>query len=242
MNQAIDGSIRMKQGIRAVIAGCFFGFASSVAGVGDSSVCPAILVDIGTGTDTDRTLVCRGAAIARDFLASHGIEVRKRIKLRLYHAALNAGDSHIGSYDSAKDRIDLLTFEQARRRASEDPLFGMRMNESLYLSVVVHEVAHAIAGQNFQIQPASLIAHEYIAYVAQLSTMDVEARSQILRRYHTRAFAGVEEMSTIYYALDPSGFGVKAFRHYQSLSDPDLFIQGLISGAIVPASPDMEWQ
>jgi hypothetical protein len=119
----------------------------------------------------------------------------------------------------------------------------MQMNEALYVGVVVHEIAHAIAGQHFEIRPASVVAQEYIAYAAQLSTMEPETRSEILQRYDLAAFGGIGEMSSTFYGLNPSGFGVKVFRHYQSLSGPgrSQFIRGLLSGAIRPTDSEPEW-
>jgi hypothetical protein len=115
------------------------------------------------------------------------------------------------------------------------------MNNALYASFVIHEVAHAIAEQNFNSAPASLIAPEYLAYVAQLSTMDEPLRLQILQGYQVTPFAGIQDMSSIYYALDPNAFGVKAFLHYESLKDKTRFIQGLLTGAIKPVRPQREW-
>ena len=205
----------------------------------ESSACPAIVVDVGMGSLADRALVCDGAAKARAFFRSHGIHVRRQIRIRLHDEGIGERARHIGLYDAQKDQVELLTFEHAKYQTSKDSLFGMQMDEPLYMSVVVHEIAHAIAGQNFEFRPASLVAQEYIAYAAQLSSMEPGMRSQILQQYDVPAFEDIDEMSSTYYALNPSGFGVKAFRHYQTLPGPGQFIQGLLSGAIRPES---EWQ
>ena len=210
------------------------------AGDDDQSTCPKILVDVGFESERDRALVCAGAAKARAFFRPYGIGLKRRIRLRLHQTEIENRAFHIGLYDAKKDQIDLLTFEQAKRQTAGDSLFGMQMDEPLYVSVVVHEIAHAIAGQNLEIRPRSLVAHEYIAYVAQLSTMEPETLSKICERYESAAFEGIGEMSSVYYALDPSGFGVKAYRHHQALADPGAFIRDLLSGAIQPMSSDLE--
>ena len=214
---------------------------ASAAGTTSAS-CFTILLDTGLGSAEERTLVCEGAAKGRAFFSSLGIELKRRIRLRLHAAELEGRRSHLGSYDAELDQIDLLTLERAKALTAGDALFGLQMDESLYESLVVHEVAHAIAGQQFGFRPVPLVSQEYIAYVAQFSTMDPATRSRILRVYAAPAFEGLEEMSSTYYALDPSRFGVKAWLHHQSLSDPDGFIRDLLSGAARPAAEDREWQ
>jgi hypothetical protein len=88
--------------------------------------------------------------------------------------------NHIGLYDARSAQVELLTFEQTRRQTLSDSLFGMQTNQGLYVSIVVHEMAHAIADQNFEVRPASLVAQEHIAYVAQLSTMEPALRAKVL--------------------------------------------------------------
>ena len=50
----------------------------------------------------------------------------------------------------------------------------------------------------------------------------------------------IDEMSSTYYGLDPSGFGIKAYRHFLSLDDPSRFLRGLLSGEITPIESRME--
>ena len=104
----------------------------------------------------------------------------------------------------------------------------------MYESVIVHEVSHAIVEQNLAYRPSSRVVHEYIAYAAQLSTMTPDLRRDILRRYQRPGYADVDEMSWVYYELDPSGFGVKVYRHFLTLTDPGRFLHDLLDGTIRP--------
>ena len=216
------------------------GLVAGAPAVGDATAdgrltdCPAISVDRGTATDHDHELLCRGAASARGFLRAHGIRVRRRIRMQLHDRPIERGPSHIGLYDADADRIDLLSYAQAHHLTADDPLFGMPMTPALYESVVAHEVTHAIVEQNLPARLESRVVHEYIAYTAQLSTMTAELRERILRRYPRPGYAHLGEMSWVYYQLDPSGFGVKVYRHFATLPDPAAFLQDLLSGAIRP--------
>ena len=222
---------------------CMFAWVPSVSAAADAarSSCPTIRLSGGVGSAEERALVCDAAARARGFFRELGIELNQPVRLRLHQTEIAGRSLHLGSYDARLDQVDLLTFEQAQRLTTGDALFGRRMDEPLYRSLVVHEVAHAIAGQHFGYRPVSPVAQEYIAYVAQLSTVDPAIRAEILQAYDLEAFSGVEEMSLTFYALNPSGFGVKAWLHYQGLADRAGFVRDVLAGAIRPQAWEVEW-
>lgn len=189
-------------------------------------------VEVEAGSPTDRILVCRGASKGLDFLSSHGFTLGRLIRIRLHDRPIGGEGVHIGLFDARTGMVDLLTFEQAQRQCAEQPPFRTAMDAALYESFVVHEIAHAITARQATNGPVSRTAHEYIAYSAQLSTMATAKRAQILDRYRVRAFTGSQDMSATYYALDPSAFGVKAYRHFAALEDPAAFLKQLASGTI----------
>ncbi|MCK5662552.1 MAG: hypothetical protein KAI17_03650 [Thiotrichaceae bacterium] len=213
----------------------FSEIGDTVAAAIDSfSNCPGLSVYVDSNSSKNRALVCEGAEKARTFFLSHQIQIKRPIHIKLHAAGINNYPAHIGLYDSKKDQIDLLTLEHAKLLCASLRPFGMPMNESLYVSFVAHEVAHAIADQNLKTRPSSLVLHEYLAYVTQFSTMELQPQTEILKRYNLEAFQSLENMSLTYYRLDPSAFGVKVFLHFQSLPNQSQFIQGLLSGRIKP--------
>ena len=214
--------------------------APALAATEPAARCPAISIDSREASEHDRELVYVGAAKAREFLHAHGIRVRRGIRLKLHGQRMPLGPSHIGLYSAETDQIELLSYAQARRQTTDNPLFGLPMTPALYESVVVHEVSHAIVEQNLSTRLTSRVVHEYIAYAAQLSSMAPDLRREILRRYGQPAFADVDEMSWVYYELDPSGFGVKVYRHFLALRDPAAFLQDLLSGAVRPVAERRE--
>jgi hypothetical protein len=192
-------------------------------------------IEVAAGSPQDRALVCRGASKAMAFLNAHGFVLGAPIHIRLHDRPIGGRGLHIGLFDARTGMVDLLTLEQAQRQCAEQPPFRTAMDAALYESFVVHEIAHAITARQTTTGPVSHIAHEYIAYSAQLSTMAAAKRAQILERYRVGAFTGTQDMSATYYALDPSAFGVKAYRHFAELQDPAVFLRQMASGAIGPA-------
>lgn len=203
--------------------------------------CRAIFVDLESVPSKDQGLVCDGVEKAYAFFRTHGVEVKRPIHIRLHKNGIKNHPAHIGLYGAKKDYIDLLTSKHAQDLCARLQPFDMQMNEPLYVSFVVHEVTHAIVDQNLKSRPSSLIVHEYLAYVAQLATMEERPQAEILQRYDLAPFTGLADMSPIYYGLNPSAFAVKAFRHYQSLPEQSRFIQNLLSGDISPSAQREEW-
>lgn len=202
--------------------------------------CPTVLIDVQTFSVAERQLLRAGVASALAFFRAHGVELKQTIHLTKRDADHGDTPPHIGAYSLPRKQIRLLGLAQSLNRIRDYRLFGLPIDEALYQTVVVHEIAHAIADQNFAIPNPSLVAQEYLAYVAQLSTMPLPLRAKILSRFDQVPYQAVDEMSPVYYAMAPSCFGVKAYRHFIGLPDPGAFIQGLLSGAIRPPGSEME--
>lgn len=229
------GGISVRLTIRLCLAAGigFAGIGATAADQGGQAVdCPEIEVEVTAESPADRALVCEGAIRAQAFFRMHGIPVKHPIRIRLHPSAIDHYALHIGVYDASQRRIDLLTPAAAKRRCRLQSPFDLPMDTQLYTSFVVHEVAHAIADQNFEIRPASQVAHEYIAYAAQLTMLPAALRSEILQRYTVAGFDDIGDISLTYQALDPSAFAVKVFRHYQSLPNQGVFIRDLLSGTL----------
>ena len=55
------------------------------------------------------------------------------------------------------------------------------MNEELYIGFAAHETSHAVIDELTAGRPVSRVAHEYLAYVVQISTMAPAERDTMLR-------------------------------------------------------------
>jgi hypothetical protein len=202
------------------------------------SPCPAIRLDPHHFGQAERSLICDAAAETRAFFRAHGVDIRHSIRIRAGVLPTDPTLRHIGSYSLTSKTIRLLGLTPAELRIANSTLFGLPLNDTLYQSIVVHELAHAVADQHFVSSRPSLVAQEYIAYVAQLSTMDPATREQILKANRRAPYTDISEMSSTYYAMNPSGFGIKAYLHFISLDDPGQFLRGLLSGDIAPDESD----
>lgn len=234
--------VRVSLIVTAIVA---FGFLlTAPAGTATQALeCPGIGVYVDSGSAKDRALVCTGANRALTFFRSHGLEISSTIPVTLTDSAIINHGAHIGLYDARMKAIQFLSFAQAVRLCEKQSPFGTPMDEALYTSFATHEIAHAIADQNIRSPSNHRVVQEYVAYVAQIATMDEQKRQDIMQRYDVSAFAGPEEMSLIYYGLDPNAFGAKAYKHFQALADQTAFLHALLAGEIrTGGSPWEQWQ
>ncbi len=203
--------------------------------------CPGAPVSVYSCNELDRRLLCAAADEAFGFFGQYGISRQQPLDINLCDKRVPFGSgSAIGRYDSRSGDVRLLSYEAYRQLVVEDPPFGMPSSEALYRSFGVHEIAHAIADENFRISSVPWLSQEYIAAVAQLATMEPRLRASILARYHLEAFHTTASMSTLYYQLDPSAFAIKAYLHFIALDDQGAFLRKLLSGAI-RLGDDEDW-
>ncbi len=193
------------------------------------TACSDVRISANGASQRDLDLVSDGIALGKRFFHDHGIALRHAISLNLHPEDLDSAHNHIGLYVAEEARITLLTFDAA---SAKGMVFRSPMSETLYASFVVHELAHAIADQHFAAGTRSLLAHEYLAYVAQLSSLSDDEREKILQKYKLKGFRSPHEMSPLFYQLNPGAFGVKAYLHYRGLADPQGFVRGLLDGTI----------
>ena len=133
----------------------------------------------------DTYLACAGAADAVAFLSQQGLTVDTVMRIDILdtvflHQEESPSFRILGQFDAKQNRILVTSTQGQRQMAAEKPIFGVPYEEALFRSVVAHEVAHAIAEDNFHVVEPTRLAHEYIAYIVQLATMPPQLRQRVL--------------------------------------------------------------
>lgn len=175
---------------------------------------------------------CRGARNATQFLASHGLMVPATMNVRVM-AAMPPGvpPSAIGAYSITDGRILILSYAAFKKRNHP---FKIPFDQSLYQAITSHEIAHAIAFQNFKEQPSAL-GLEYIAYVTFFTTLKPAQRVKILDNYPYDA--AWQSYAVILYLGDPLEFGAHAYQHFLQQENGHSFFLKILSGEAFDFSP-----
>ncbi len=200
-----------------------------IATAGDP--CPSHLVRVEAGDRRDRDNACQGAAEAIEFLRARGLVTDFAFAIRLVDLLTAPCDASVlAHYRPGRDFVEILTFRACREAAPRGNVLGLPLDDELYQSLVAHEAAHFIAEKNFRIARPSLAAQEYIASTVQLGTLPQPLRERILASRVLEGFGADSEISSLYYALDPQAFAVKAWRHHIRPENGATFYQHLLDG------------
>lgn len=175
---------------------------------------------------------CSSAYASINFLESIGLKITKPINIKLVKQISSKLDSNvIGMYTPANaNQIVLLNYSSVLEVSQlNKPQLNIDMSEDVWCGYVAHEVAHAISCQYLSSINTNRMAREYISAVTQLTILSTETREKFLKENsEVDAYQSIEEMSELYFFLDPSKFAVKCYLHFISLDDPKAFIGRLL--------------
>lgn len=206
----------------------FLLFVMPLTGLADTNryYCPEGNAVISFSDTIDVKIVCQAVVDTRDFLEAYGLNVGGAIKIQIINEIPRDKSVHmLGYYDHYQEQIYVLNLTTCIKNKVE--MFGLPLKLDLYKSFLIHEISHAIASKNFSVKQ-TLIPHEYIAYVTQLSTMPLILRNKVLENFPGEGFTEVGQINPIFFLLSPERFAVKAYRHFGQQADAAAFLQRLL--------------
>lgn len=198
---------------------------------GDELRCSNINVRVYSVDRSDVDTACEAAREAISFLTANGLDATGAVEVYLVKKLPDMANlSAYGCYDNSRQRVYMLVFSECIKH---DPWADPPMDRALYRSMLVHEVAHAVAAANFTATKASMLAHEYVAYVTMFATMAPSKREYFLKRFSGHGFDSVDQMSVAFFLLDPFRFGTEAYRHFLKLDNQKSFLEDVLSGRVL---------
>lgn len=172
---------------------------------------------------------CEAALAASDFLSDAGLDTSTPVTIRLVDTLPGRIDPNAVACYIHSERCVYLS--APRNSLVPKGPTADRIPKLPYRSWVTHEMAHAIAADNFRLSKTTIQAHEYIAYVTMFATMPQTLRDQILGAFPGDGFDNEEQITATLFLLAPNWFGAEAYRHYRSLrQDGPAFLARILSG------------
>jgi hypothetical protein len=212
----------------AAVAALSFALTGPVA-LAESLRCAGTNVTVQGPDRAEVQSTCRGVVDAVTFLASLGLDAGAAGELRLVEAlpAIQGGAAAYGCKVKAEGRIYVLNLSEC----SKLPLApGVEVDATVHRSLVAHEIGHHVAAANFRMTEPTTVAHEYIAYVTMFAAMERKARERILAQYPGEGFESEREIGLTIYLMDPTRFGVYAYRHFMRPGNGASFMEAVLSG------------
>lgn len=183
----------------------------------------------------DAVVICEGVDRALSFLASAGLSPPAGTMIEIVEKLPpELGDRALGCYLRESKTIQLLSHE---RFMAGGPWFRMPRDRELYRSLASHEMAHAVVGCHSGPAKLPIPAHEYVAYVALFATMEPHLRERLLANFKGTGFRSTLEINDINHLIDPSEFGVSAWRHYLKRPDKAAWLREVVAGRVVQEWP-----
>lgn len=195
------------------------------------TTCTRSEIIVVAGKSNEREDVCSALQNGLLFLRSIGLNFSGSLVITLSKTIPGNGyESTLGLYDSRSNEIRLLDYESAVTASRQSPpAFGIPMSPAIWQGYVVHELAHAVAQQNFATGVPISTASEYIASVTLISTLPPAEQEKIIRNYpELSGFDEPGEITFGYYLLDPSRFSVNAHLHFSKPENGRIFIEKLL--------------
>ncbi|MGB5198573.1 MAG: DUF6639 family protein, partial [Sedimenticolaceae bacterium] len=190
--------------------------------------CPNTSISVLAESRIDYAEICAGAEDGIAFFGRLPLEPIDSVLVEIVQVLPEeAGDTAVGCYLEDDQRILVLDFAKF---AKQKTWFNVPIDQSMYRSLVTHEVAHAVAACNMAMPESPIQAKEYLAYVAMFAMMDQRLRGQILDANPCKAFDRESKINATIYLCDPMRFAVRAYRHYLGKKNGDEFLLKIMSG------------
>lgn len=174
--------------------------------------------------------ICAVSEQAIAFLAGFGLLPTRPIYFEVVEERIGShGYIAYGSYDSRRDRIQLMSYDSILSSSENPMMYGEPFDRVHYAGAIAHEVAHAVVQHNLKTRLLSTGPQEYLAHSTQLAVMPEERRNAVIREMDIGAWESGDAISDIYMAIEPGKFAVKSYKHLLSMADPAPFVDILLN-------------
>lgn len=175
---------------------------------------------------------CEAVQSAAVFFAVAGLAMPGNVSITLVDspAAPLLASHEMGNYDARSNSIRVLAYGAALAEGRQaEPGLGRIASRDQWRSYIVHELAHAAIHLDCDKSCSSRALHEYVAAVAQLSSLPKDVLADLLGHYpDLEAFSQFSEVTETYYAINPHFFAVKSYKHYVQQAEPQAFFRRIL--------------
>jgi len=214
----------------ATVILCYYSLLAAPAFAAPATQCAQIPVEIAASRVTATQEICAAAAAALQFLQQYQLQPKHQLRIELVDEPLHTeGHPIYGSYDYAHDRIEIMSRGAIAERLQSPMMYDQPFDNEHYRGVIAHEIAHAVAHHNTQLERVSTAAQEYLAHATQLAVLTPERRAGIIQAAGVGPWQTDDVISEIYMAFAPDRFAVKCYLHLTQHRAAQAFIQLLLS-------------
>ena len=201
----------------------------------DEMVCRNTPVSISV-LQSDRTLAetaCRAVSEAVVLLESCGLVQIAPVQIEVGNGPLGDHENCLGEYHCESDDIYVLAPEAMSKMLSDDNALRAIPVETLFSSIVAHELAHAFLYQMRGGSGETIAEDEYVAYAMQYLSLSEDDRLSLLQAIPGQgAYASRDMLNDLFLTMSPVVFGSWVWRDFEKQEDGCGVIADIVAGKI----------
>jgi len=204
-----------------------------IAGNVSAQNCEGVTVGAVTAHQGEVQKVCKAAQHATELLKQCGIESSIMLNIMIQDELIHpSGLPVFAFFHSPRNQIEITDFEAFKKLVKPDSAYYKLPMRDLYESLIAHEVTHAITCQVIHDSDCPRVAHEYIAAVIQMASMNDASRQMLLDAFPRSTPVELEMFNEFSFYSAPQWFIANAYRHYNKLENGCEFLQRILNGEI----------
>jgi len=193
--------------------------------------------------------LCTAYQTAERFFTEHGFNVNtSKVKGKVYfekevkipvtdslgNSTFIGGTRVLGMFDRSSGELRITDEKDPWIKHPGRTYFKLQYTPELYHSVLVHELVHLLSKQFYQYQDYGHAQEEYIAYAAQIWSMDEKTRQSVLNRCKNCQFTNKYNINDIIHFSGPHEFGVMSWNHFSGPEGGTNFLNRIYTGDFKP--------
>lgn len=202
--------------------------------------CRQASITVSAKSAEEHDLACSASVEAIRSLGSCGILPRRPIEVRIMEEVRHPlKGAMFGMFDMWRQTV-LVTQEVNVPDLVKGTPYEDLPQRDFYLSLIVHEVVHAVFHQNLKREAWTQAAYEYPAYALQIAALPQPVREQFLKSIPQRAEAKELVFNDTILAFDPFFFAAQAYEHFSAAADGCNHLRALLEGEVhfIPTLPN----
>jgi hypothetical protein len=191
--------------------------------------CKRLPITLSGGSKDEIEIACSAGEKAADTLEQCGIAVGGPLHVQFVdHPVSHCGVPAYGTFDASSARVEIASFAVCRALVPGDSAFARLDPTAADHSIIVHEMTHAMVSSLTRAPKLTRAAHEYLASVVQIQSMEPEDRKRFLGETRREVVNDIRHFNEIFYYLRPDEFAALAFEHFGQPENGCAFIQRVL--------------
>lgn len=212
-----------------------------LAGLADtpktSGICPGLNVTATAPEAGLFGLICRTATDHVARLSACGIFPTRPISVTAVPEIEGQPANCVGAFHCERDEVMIVLPETLAAREVPGFIYKGLRPEEAFVSILRHEMTHALLEHMTEDSPISAAAHEYLAFAFQIEAMTNDQRAAFLETNGTRPAKSLDTFNMVIYRFVPGRFDAAVWLHFSAPENGCRFARDVIEGRVILGTP-----